>query len=127
MQRQPRWSIRRARVLFGTKFLLVAGLVGFVVVAWFVELLAGLDRAVDLGPALAALMAGIPAAFWLGFFYLMDRHEPEPKQLVVGVCVLGALIAGPLAGVVQGSRRRPTRSRCTGCRRGRSIACCTRC
>ena len=27
-------------------------------------------------------MAGIPAILWLGFFYLMDRHEPEPKQLV---------------------------------------------
>ena len=50
---------------------------------------------------LAALMAGIPAALWLGFFYLMDRHEPEPKQLVAGVCVLGALIAAPLADFVQ--------------------------
>jgi RsiW-degrading membrane proteinase PrsW (M82 family) len=42
-------------------------------------------------------MAGIPAVLWLGFFYLMDRHEPEPKQLVLGVSVLGALIAAPLA------------------------------
>lgn len=100
MQRQ-RWSLRRARLLVGTKFLLVAGLVGFVLIAWLVELIAGLDRAVDLGPLLAAFMAGIPAVFWLGFFYLMDRHEPEPKQLVVGVCVLGTLIAGPLADFVQ--------------------------
>src|SRR5687767_10313669 len=100
MQRQ-RWSLRRARVLVGTKFLLVAGLVGFVLITWLVELVAGLDRAVDLGPILAAVMAGIPAVFWLGFFYVMDRHEPEPKQLVVGVCVLGTLIAGPLADFVQ--------------------------
>jgi RsiW-degrading membrane proteinase PrsW (M82 family) len=100
MQRQ-RWSLRRARLLVGTKFLLVAGLMGFVLIAWLVELIAGLDRAVHLGPLLAALMAGIPAVFWLGFFYLMDRHEPEPKQLVVGVCVLGALVAGPLADFVQ--------------------------
>lgn len=88
-------------MLAGTKFLLVAGLVGFVVVCWLGELVAGLDRAVDLGPALAAFMAAIPAALWLGFFYLMDRHEPEPKQLVVGVCVLGALVAAPLADFVQ--------------------------
>jgi protease PrsW len=88
-------------VLVGTKFLLIAGLVGFVVIAWLVELVAGLDRAVHLGTLLAAFMAGIPAVFWLGFFYLMDRHEPEPKQLVVGVCVLGALVAGPLADFVQ--------------------------
>src|SRR6478736_2616647 len=99
--RRPRWSLRRARVLVGTKFLLIAGLVGFVVVAWLAELVAGLHHPVDLGPLLAALMACIPALFWLGFFYLMDRHEPEPKQLVVGVCVLGALIAAPLADFVQ--------------------------
>jgi RsiW-degrading membrane proteinase PrsW (M82 family) len=88
-------------VLVGTKFLLVAGLVGFVVIAWLIELVAGLHDPVNLGPLLAALMAGIPALLWLGFFYLMDRHEPEPKQLVVGVCVLGALVAAPLSDFVQ--------------------------
>ena len=88
-------------MLVGTKFLLIAGLVGFVVIAWLAELVAGLHHPIDLGPLLAALMAGIPAVLWLGFFYLMDRHEPEPKQLVVGVCVLGALIAAPLADFVQ--------------------------
>jgi protease PrsW len=100
MQR-PRWSLRRARALVGTKFLLIAGLVGFVLIAWLVELVVGLHEAVNLGPILAAAMAGIPAVLWLGFFYLMDRHEPEPKQLVVGVCVLGALIAAPLADFLQ--------------------------
>ncbi len=99
--RAPRWSLRRVRILVGTKFRLIAGLVGFVIVAWLVEQILGLHHPVDLGPLLAGLMAGIPAALWLGFFYLMDRHEPEPKQLVVGVCVLGALIAAPLADFVQ--------------------------
>ena len=98
--KRPRWSLRRARVLVGTKFLLVAGLVGFVVVCWLGELVAGLDRPVHLGPAFAAFMSCVPAMFWLGFFYLLDRHEPEPKQLVVGVCVLGALVAAPLADFV---------------------------
>ena len=99
--RRPRWSLRRARVLVGSKFVLIAGLVGFVLIAWLIELVGGVHHAVHLGPVLASLMAGIPALFWLGFFYLMDRHEPEPKQLVAGVCVLGALIAGPLADFVQ--------------------------
>jgi len=85
----------------GTKFQLIAGLVGFVIVAWLVELVAGIHQPIDLGPLLAGLIACIPAALWLGFFYLMDRHEPEPKQLVIGVCVLGALIAAPLANFVQ--------------------------
>jgi RsiW-degrading membrane proteinase PrsW (M82 family) len=98
---QPRWSIRRARLLFGTKFMLIAGLVGFVVISWLIELVAGLEHAVHIGPLVAVLMAAIPAMFWLGFFYLMDRHEPEPKALVIGVCVLGALVAAPLADFVQ--------------------------
>src|SRR6476620_2854626 len=107
--RRPRWSLRRARVLVGSKFALIAGLVGFVLIAWLVELIAGLDsRAVHLGPVLAAVMACIPALFWLGFFYLLDRHEPEPKGLVVGVCVLGALIAAPLADFVFALAVQPT-------------------
>ena len=100
MQR-PRWSLRRARALVGTKFLLIAGLIGFVLFARLIELVTGTHDAVNLGPVLAAGMSGIPAVFWLGVFYLMDRHEPEPKQLVAGVCVLGALIAAPLADFVQ--------------------------
>jgi RsiW-degrading membrane proteinase PrsW (M82 family) len=105
MQR-PRWSLRRARALIGAKFQLIAGLVGFVLIAWLVELVAGI-RAVNLGTMLAAVMAAIPAILWLGFFYLMDRHEPEPKQLVAGVCVLGALVAGPLADFVQAQAAPP--------------------
>jgi protease PrsW len=88
-------------VLVGTKLVLVAGLIGFVLVCWLVELVAGLDHPVHLGRGFAAFMSCVPAMFWLGFFYLMDRHEPEPKQLVVGVSVLGALIAAPLADFVQ--------------------------
>jgi RsiW-degrading membrane proteinase PrsW (M82 family) len=98
--KRPRWSLRRARLLAGTKFLLVAGLVGFVVVCWLGEQVAGLHHPVHLGSVLAALMACIPAVLWLGVFYLMDRHEPEPKQLVLGVSVLGALIAAPLSDFV---------------------------
>jgi protease PrsW len=99
MQR-PRWSRRGTPA--STKLALIGGLVGFVLLARLVELVVGVDDAVHLGPVLAAVMAGVPAIFWLGYFYLMDRHEPEPKQLVAGVCVLGALIAAPLADVVQG-------------------------
>jgi RsiW-degrading membrane proteinase PrsW (M82 family) len=84
----------------GTKSLLIAGLAGFIVVAWLAELVAGLHHAVDLGRLLAAVMAVIPAVLWLGFFYLLDRRGPAPKHLVLGVCVLGALIAAPLSDLV---------------------------
>jgi RsiW-degrading membrane proteinase PrsW (M82 family) len=96
-----RWSIRRARLLMGTKLTLIAALAGLVLLAWMVELVAGLDGPVRLGPLLALGVAAVPAGLWLAFFYLLDRHEPEPKQLVLGMCVLGSLIAAPLADFVQ--------------------------
>jgi RsiW-degrading membrane proteinase PrsW (M82 family) len=98
---EPRWSIRRARLLLGTRFTLIAGLLGFVFVTWLVERVAGIDGAVHIGPVFSVALVAVPAVFWLGFFYLMDRHEPEPKALVAGVCVLGALVAAPLADFVQ--------------------------
>lgn len=84
----------------GSKLVLVGGLVVYVALVWIVEQAAGLRGAVSLSPLLALLLAAVPAALWLGFFYLQDRHEPEPKDFVAGVFVLGALVAGPLADFV---------------------------
>jgi len=39
------------------------------------------------------LLALVPAVIWLFVFYLQDRTEPEPKQYVLGVFVLGLLLA----------------------------------
>ena len=36
------------------------------------------------------VIAFVPAFIWLAFFYLQDRLEPEPKQFVLGMFVLGA-------------------------------------
>ena len=46
---------------------------------------------------LGLLMSLAPAALWLGFFYRMDQLEPEPKQKVIGVFVLGALVTAAVA------------------------------
>lgn len=94
---QSRWSLRRARALVGSKFLLIAGLVGFVLLAWLIELVVGLDEPIRPGTLFSIPVAVIPAGLWLGFFYLWDRQEPEPKHFVAGVCALGALVAAPLA------------------------------
>ncbi len=96
----PRWSLRRARLLVGSKLALVAGLVVFVGLAWLVERLLGLDGPVRLSPALALVVAGVPASLWLAFFYLQDRHEPEPMHFVAGVFLLGGLVAAPIADFV---------------------------
>jgi RsiW-degrading membrane proteinase PrsW (M82 family) len=42
------------------------------------------------------LMCLVPAALWLYFFYRLDRLEPEPKHMVLGVFVLGALVTAAL-------------------------------
>jgi RsiW-degrading membrane proteinase PrsW (M82 family) len=39
------------------------------------------------------VIALVPALIWLAFFYQQDRLEPEPKRHIVGVFILGALLA----------------------------------
>jgi protease PrsW len=95
-----RWSLRRARLLLGGKLALVGWLMVFVAAAWVIEKLLGLDEPLSFHPVIALALAGIPAGLWLAFFYLSDRHEPEPKAYVAGVFTLGTLVAGPLADFV---------------------------
>jgi RsiW-degrading membrane proteinase PrsW (M82 family) len=42
------------------------------------------------------IMALVPAAIWMGFFYLQDRIEPEPKGYLLAVFLLGGLLAAAL-------------------------------
>jgi len=42
------------------------------------------------------IIALVPAFIWLAFFYLQDRLEPEPKHFVLGMFVLGALLAAAI-------------------------------
>jgi protease PrsW len=42
------------------------------------------------------VMAFIPAALWIVFFYRQDRLEPEPKGMVLQVFVLGGLLAAAI-------------------------------
>lgn len=52
------------------------------------------------GPALllaGVLLALVPSALWLGFFYQQDRLEPEPKAQVAGVFILAALLTDVIA------------------------------
>ncbi len=38
------------------------------------------------------VLALVPAALWLAAFYRQDRIEPEPRQYVIGIFILGALL-----------------------------------
>jgi RsiW-degrading membrane proteinase PrsW (M82 family) len=86
----------RARAVARTEVLLVVGLLLFVAAAWAAERLLGLERPVHVGPIVQVIACAVPALLWLGYFYLQDRVEPEPKQFVLGVYLLGAFVAYPI-------------------------------
>jgi RsiW-degrading membrane proteinase PrsW (M82 family) len=67
-----------------------------VIFAAVIALIAGLtDATLEGWPLVAAgvVIALVPAAIWLLAFYQQDRLEPEPKNYVLGVFALGALLA----------------------------------
>ncbi len=69
---------------------------GVILFAAGVALLVDLTHFEPTGiPLIAAgvVLAVVPAALWLWLFTNEDRFEPEPRQLVLGVFVLGALLA----------------------------------
>ena len=75
---------------------LIVGLALFVTAVFFA---APAVRDSLQGPALVLaglLLALVPAAVWLVVFYLQDRVEPEPKQYVLGVFLLGVLLAAAI-------------------------------
>jgi RsiW-degrading membrane proteinase PrsW (M82 family) len=47
--------------------------------------------------AIGFLLSIVPAVVWLAFFYRQDRLEPEPRTMVVGVFLLGLLVATAIA------------------------------
>jgi len=81
--------------------LLVVGLVAFVGVAFAAKSILGLNEPVHMSVPLALVLSAVPALLWLGYFYLQDRHEPEPKHYVAGVYLLGAFGAARLAQFLQ--------------------------
>ncbi|MCS7038521.1 MAG: PrsW family glutamic-type intramembrane protease [Caldilineales bacterium] len=88
-----------ARVTADRRGMWWASLVGAGVLLLFVlvvALIAGPAQPHLEGGALLAvslILALVPAAIWLAIFYAQDVREPEPKPLVLGVFLLGALLA----------------------------------
>lgn len=86
-------STREREHFWQAGWVLVAALVGFIL------LVAGIDNFArpSLGGTMLVgagiFLALVPAVIWLLFFYVQDRLEPEPKRYVVGIFVLGGLLA----------------------------------
>lgn len=73
-------------------------LLGLLLFVAIFNLLPGIGSALnDAGLILLGIvLALVPAVLWLLFFYRMDRAEPEPKRLVIGVYLAGGLLAAAL-------------------------------
>jgi RsiW-degrading membrane proteinase PrsW (M82 family) len=88
---------RDRRGLWQAGVIEVVALVAFVaLVAWIAP---RLPPTLEGTPLILAgiILAVIPALIWLVFFYQQDRLEPEPKRYVIGVFILGALLASAVA------------------------------
>jgi RsiW-degrading membrane proteinase PrsW (M82 family) len=97
---RPYCAADYAKVTRNRRGLWWASLVGIGVLVVFVILATLIFQAVypqleESGavPYVGVIIALVPALIWLAFFYLQDVREPEPKGLVAGVFVLGALVA----------------------------------
>ncbi len=93
----------RVKTVVATEVLLVVGLLAFVGVAFGAQKILGLNDPVRVGVPLALLLSAVPALLWLGYFYLQDRHEPEPKHYVAGVYLAGGFVAAPVASFIMHS------------------------
>ncbi len=89
-------AVHERKHVWRDEFLLIIGLIVFVGVVY------ALDAALKpVFTASSLLLSGIflalvPAAIWLVFFYMQDRAEPEPKGYVLGVFLLGAILAAAI-------------------------------
>jgi RsiW-degrading membrane proteinase PrsW (M82 family) len=84
---QERKSLWRAGIIA------LAGLIVYVAViaaiAALTQPVLGDEWLIPVGVVLAL----IPAALWIVFFYAQDASEPEPRAYVIAVAMLGALLA----------------------------------
>src|SRR5205085_11018404 len=78
------------------------GVIAIIGLLIFVGAVVALDAALQpqlSGAALVLtgiLLALVPAALWLVFFYQQDRLEPEPVGQVVRMFVIGLALAGAI-------------------------------
>jgi len=71
----------------------VVGLLAFVGLVMLVVRLTPLPLTGTWLVIAGVVAALVPAVIWLGVFHAQDRLEPEPKRFILGVFVLGALLA----------------------------------
>ena len=87
------------KVFVNRKGIWITVLIGIIALFAFVGIITLLDNFIPMelsGPVL--IFCGIslslfPAIIWLGVFYRLDTLEPEPKSYIIGIFLLGAILA----------------------------------
>ena len=89
-------AVHERKHVWRNEFLLIISLIVFVGVVYALD--AALKPVFTTSSLLLSgiFLALVPAAIWLVFFYLQDRVEPEPKGYVLGVFILGAILAAAI-------------------------------
>lgn len=90
-------ALRQRGSLWRADLLTLVALVVFVVVVYLVDSALDLQLTDPQLLVIGVVLALVPAALWLLFFWRRDRLEPEPAGLVLGVTFLGALVAAAVA------------------------------
>ncbi len=86
-QRSSIWQADMASIVLLVLFVLII----FGLEAWLQPQFTPLSLVIT-----GIVMALVPAAVWLAFFYRRDRLEPEPKHLVLQMVLLGGLLASAI-------------------------------
>jgi RsiW-degrading membrane proteinase PrsW (M82 family) len=87
---------RRAAAHWQVDLASVAVLIGFVAVVYALDTALRPELSGAALDVVGLVLAIVPAAIWLAFFYRRDRREPEPRSMVIGVAILGALIGAAI-------------------------------
>ena len=74
----------------------IVGLLVYVAVAEFIVAVLKPAISPEMLLWVGVALALVPAFIWMAFFYAQDRAEPEPKQYVLAVAILGALLAAAI-------------------------------
>ncbi len=84
--------IRNRRGVWLSSLLLLVALVLIAVLATLFEQFFGAAANPDVRTGVSAAAALLPPVIWLLLFYGLDRVEPEPKEQILKMAVLGALV-----------------------------------
>ena len=86
-------TLQERKSLWRADIIAIVGLIVYVVIVAAIAALVQPTLADEWLTPIGIVLALIPAALWLVFFYTQDAGEPEPQTYVLAISVLGALLA----------------------------------